>query len=84
VPSATVFPELRACVQRRVQDGRLPRMHRGDIEAGCGGGAECCACDRPIESEDVEYQVVDPVGGRPLKFHFNCYVLWQEECDSRG
>ena len=71
--------QLRNCARERIADGRLPVAHPRAMNAGYGSGAICCVCDRAIEAHEVEYEVSDPRGGRPLNFHLTCHTSWQLE-----
>ena len=71
---------LRSRVRERVADGRLPVMVPTRIDAGYGSGQICVACDEPITSTQVEYELSDCRDGRPLCFHLGCHVVWQIEC----
>ena len=71
---------LRLRVRERIADGRLPVMVPTRIDAGYGSGHLCVACDQPITSTQVEYELADCRDGRPLRFHLGCHVVWQIEC----
>jgi len=71
---------LRTGVRRRIENGQLPSYVPNRIEAGYGCGDVCVACDQPISDTQIEYEVEDDRNGRPLSFHFGCYVVWQLEC----
>jgi hypothetical protein len=74
---------LRLLVRQLLENGRLPVILPKQIAAGYGSGRVCAACDEPITSTQVEYEVDDcPNGGR-LRFHMGCHVVWQLEC-ARG
>ena len=71
---------LRLRVRERIENGRLPMMVPTLIEAGYGSGEVCVACDQPITSTQVEYELADCRDGRLLCFHLGCHVVWQIEC----
>ena len=76
--------ELRACVARLIDGGRLPLTVPPQVSAGYGAGDTLCdVCDHSVEAHDVAYEVVDPATGNRLMFHFGCYVAWQRECTAR-
>jgi len=85
MPTEAVLPEseLRARVQERIKEGRLPVQFITLINGGFGGGQTCTVCDKPVTRDKVEYDVVDPRNADQLIFHFACYVIWQRECARR-
>jgi len=76
--------ERHARIRRRIDEGRLP-VHLPDrINAGHGSGSTCTACDQPISTGDIEYDIEDPRNGiARLSLHLECYLLWQIECVKR-
>ena len=76
--------ELRDRIRRWIDEGRLPVLLPGRICAGYGSGSKCPACEQPITSNQIEYDVDYPSNGTPsLSLHLGCYVLWQIECMNR-
>ena len=71
---------LRLRVRERNEDGRLPVMVPESIFAGYGSGHVCVACDQPITSTQVEYELDDYRDGARLSFHVGCHAVWQIEC----
>ncbi len=71
---------LRLLVRERIADGRLPVMVPRHIAGGYGSGRTCVACDQPITSTQIEYEVDDYRDGKRLDFHLGCHVVWQLEC----
>jgi hypothetical protein len=71
---------LRLRVRERIENGRLPAMVPSWIAGGYGAGSVCAACDEPITSTQVEYEVNDERDGSRLSFHLGCHVVWQLEC----
>lgn len=71
---------LRLRVRKRINAGRLPVMVPTRIDAGYGSGHVCVACDQPITSTQVEYELADYRDGSQLCFHLGCHVVWQVEC----
>lgn len=85
--SRLTLPETRVlqCVQRSIDDGRLPLVIPSLISASYGtGSARCVVCDLGILSDQVMYEIDDPRRVEELlPFHFGCYVIWQRECAQR-
>ena len=71
---------LRLRVRQRLEEGRLPLIIPEYILGGYGSGRVCIACDQPITSTQIEYEVEDDRNGRRLSFHLGCHVVWQLEC----
>ena len=71
---------LRMRVRELIKSGLLPLMVPQQIQGGHGSGQACAACDRPITSAQVEYEVEDPEGDRRMHFHLGCHAAWQMEC----
>jgi hypothetical protein len=71
---------LRLRVRQHLANGRLPVMQPGEIAAGYGSGRLCAACDDPITTTQVEYEVDHRPGGSRLRFHIGCHVVWRLEC----
>lgn len=50
--------------------------------AGRGGsGTHCIACEEPIATTDIEFEVELLSGGPMLRLHRLCYMIWREECE---
>ena len=77
---------LRLRICQLIDDGRLPVMMAERIYGGYGSGGVCDACNQPITSTQVQYDVedeCDPTHHR-LSFHMGCHVVWQLECVLRA
>lgn len=73
--------ELRQEARRRVAEGRLPRISQQYLWAGAGTGEACSLCDRPIFSQQIEYELqfeADPM--ILYRFHRICHQAWELEC----
>jgi len=75
---------LRLRVRQLIGNGQLPVMLPRQIFARYGSGRVCAACDQPITSTHVEYEVEDDCDGSRLSFHMGCHVVWQLECASQA
>ena len=76
--------KLQEHIAQRISEGRLPvTLPEHSEVAGHGSGSKCDACDQPITSHQVEYDVEDPEHGTRLMLHFGCHLLWQIECVKR-
>ena len=78
--SSPRYTALRLLVRRHLENGRLPLMQPRQIAAGYGSGRACAACDHPITTTQVEYEVDDYRDGARLRFHIGCHVAWRLEC----
>jgi hypothetical protein len=68
---------LRLRIRELLEKGLLPAMVPKEIHGGYGAGNACVACDQPITSTQVEYEVLEPQTGSCLHFHLGCHVVWQ-------
>jgi hypothetical protein len=76
--------KLRDHISQRISEGRLPvTLPEHSEVAAHGSGRKCHACDQPITSRQLEYDVEDSEHGRRLTLHLGCHVLWQIECVKR-
>ena len=74
-------PYVRIC--RCIDEGWLPILLAEKINAGYGSGSKCHACDQPVTSGQIEYEVEHPRVQARLSLHLECYVIWQIECVRR-
>lgn len=72
--------ELRRQARMEIQQGRLPEVSSASMWGGSGTGLSCGVCGDPIRPDQVEYEINGPPGGAPLRFHMQCYAVWQLEC----
>jgi hypothetical protein len=70
---------LRLRIRQRIESGQLPDMGATGTGSGYGSGHTCVACDQPITSAQVEYEVADHRHGKSLYFHLGCHLIWQIE-----
>jgi hypothetical protein len=69
---------VRLRVRELIKNGRLPVSLVAQIDTGYGSGCVCAACDSPITSRQVQFEV-DCLDHR-LRLHIGCHVVWQIEC----
>jgi hypothetical protein len=72
---------LRHEARRRVAEGRLPCEPQKYLWAGAGEGKPCSLCDRPIDAQQIEYELqfkTTPVV--MVRFHRICHQAWELEC----
>ncbi len=67
---------LYARALERIRAGELPDELPKSVWAGMGGGEPCALCGRHVDSNDVEYEVLDSAD-RVFLFHLRCHALWQ-------
>jgi hypothetical protein len=73
--------ELRVEARRRVAIGRLPSEHPQYLWAGAGDHQLCSLCDRPIDPEQIEYELQFHANPRTsYRFHRICHEAWELEC----
>jgi hypothetical protein len=86
LPTELAIPEseLRGCVRQRLDGGRLPLVIAPQVTAAYGTDLDICeVCEQSISGKMAAYEAIDPGTGIRLKFHFQCYVVWQRECAQR-
>ncbi len=69
--------ELITAIRGKTADGRLPAERPSQMWAGDGRGEPCDACDRPITSADIEYEVI-VLPDRMFRFHQPCFDAWHQ------
>jgi len=70
--------EILLRIRQRIKDGRLPVVFPERVNAG--SGHKCAACDEEIINAQIEYDVQDARDSHWLRFHLDCYAMWQSEC----
>jgi hypothetical protein len=82
MPLTKLEAELRPTARERIATGQLARDTPARIWAGKGTGQLCALCDKPIQRDEVEYEVehhTDEVR-RTFRFHIVCESVWKLEC----
>ena len=73
--------ELRLEARRRVAAGQLPREAPEYLWAGTGDGQPCSLCNRPIDAQQIEYELQFNTKPALLaRFHRICHQAWELEC----
>ena len=74
--------EVRALIQAKLADGRLPRVALIHVWGGPGDGRACAACDETIRKDQlqIEGEREELVG----PFHMRCFHLWDSERRGEG
>ena len=49
--------ELRLTARERIAKGQIPRDAATRFWAGFGTGRSCALCDKPMQSDEIEYEV---------------------------
>lgn len=82
MPLTKLEEELRPIARECIAKGRLPCDTPSKMWGGRGGGEPCALCGKPIERDEVEYEVEVPVDEtvRTFRFHIVCQSVWQLEC----
>jgi hypothetical protein len=73
--------ELRSIARERIAKGQMPPEAPARFWGGFGAGRPCALCDKPIQSDEIEYEV-KPIETalQTLRFHRVCHYAWQLEC----
>jgi hypothetical protein len=78
--------ELRRVARERVASGDLPSEIISRMWASRGRGQSCSLCDRPIQNDEVEYEIEADIAGAKgtFLFHWPCHAVWQLACVEIG
>ena len=73
--------DLRPIARERIAKGQMPREAPTRFWGGFGTGRPCALCDKPIQSDEIDYEV-KPIEAavQTLRFHRVCHYAWQLEC----
>jgi hypothetical protein len=77
------LPLLRSLIQRKLDDGRLPRNSIPRVWGGAGNGETCDACEETITKKQIVMEGVG-AGKKAIQFHVSCFSLWDELRGDRG
>ena len=82
MPLTKLETELRRIARERIAKEQLPREAPSQMWGGHGTGELCALCDKPIQRDEVEYEVEGHIGGTVhwFRFHVVCQSVWQLEC----
>jgi hypothetical protein len=74
--------ELRPIARQRIANGQLPHDAPSQMWGGPGTGQLCSICDKPIQPDELEYEIEQSLGGtlQTFRFHVVCESVWQLEC----
>ena len=72
--AGTLAPRIRA----KIVDGFLPKEFLPRVFGGPGTGKLCDACETTISEGEIEFEADLPKGGI-VRFHLQCFTLWQKE-----
>ena len=75
--------EIADKVRSKLLRGILPRDEPVKVYGGHGRGEPCMACDSPIQSAQIVYELEMPDGAR-IEMHLGCHGLWLAERIRRG
>jgi len=72
--------ELRPMARERLAGGQLPGEEPTRFWGGFGTGQPCSLCRKPIQPDEIEYEVRIEAVVQALQFHRVCLYAWQLEC----
>jgi hypothetical protein len=73
---------VRQLIRRKLIEGRLPRSRAFDVWVLPGDGQTCDGCEKSIEDNTETARAIATRNGLPLRFHEDCYRLWESERES--
>ena len=65
--------------EKQLRRPTLPPDERERLWGAKGSGDACSHCRRPIDSDEVQLELVRPGGLPVLQFHVRCYDAWRTE-----
>ncbi len=82
MPLTKLESELRPIARERIAQKQLPGEVPSQLWGGPGTGELCALCDKPIQKDDMEYELEGTLDGkvRTFRFHVVCQSVWQLEC----
>jgi hypothetical protein len=71
---------IRALIQAKIRDGRLPRRSIRRVFSSPSTGEKCDACETIVSMDQlvVEGTALAPRKGA-FKFHIRCFEIWDRE-----
>jgi hypothetical protein len=78
MPLTKLEAELRPIARERIASGQLPHETPARMWAGHGTGRPCALCDKPIEKDEIEYEVEHQTESGVQTFHF--HIVCQSVC----
>jgi hypothetical protein len=78
---ATINPDcIRLLIRQKLQDGRLPRDITPTAFGRPGNWQKCDACEEFIVKSQLMMEIyAQRKDTTAVRFHGDCYVLWNEE-----
>jgi len=82
MPLTKLEAALRPIARERIAKRQLPCEAPSKMWGGHGTGQRCALCDKPIQRDEVEYEVEGHIDGavQAFRFHVVCQSVWQLEC----
>jgi hypothetical protein len=77
---------VRDGVLETIRSGKLPDRCAERTWAGRGCGASCAICGRPVNADELEYElefVTHDDGKQPTAYHVHNACFWAWECERR-
>jgi hypothetical protein len=72
---------LRLIARERIARQQLPSRGLSRMWGGYGTGQLCALCDKPIQPNEVEYEIEHTGAAvQTFRFHIVCLSAWQLEC----
>jgi hypothetical protein len=79
--TAGVIQSAGAMTLKRIESGTIPIHEKTTVWVGYGKGRACDGCGETIGQTVVEYEADVPESTRILRFHLECYTVWQQQCE---
>lgn len=69
---------IRDLIRTKLQADRLPRDSTPRVFGRPGNWQKCAACEETLAKPLLMMEVY-PANGKVVRFHHDCYTLWNEE-----
>ncbi len=76
-------PLVRWLIQRRLEDGRLPRGPITELQDSLGNGQPCDGCGTNIAKEQKSVSGIVMEDWRSIQLHRDCFEAWDVERSGR-
>jgi hypothetical protein len=76
---ALMDPLVQWLIQRRLEDGRLPRGSVTEIQEIAGNGQPCDGCGAIISKAQRAVSGIAVESWRSLRLHVDCFEVWEAE-----
>ena len=70
---------IRDLIRKKLQEDRLPRDSTPRVFRRPGNWQKCAVCEESLAKPHLMVEVYPLANGKVVRFHHDCYTLWNEE-----